>query len=336
MKKHYSIVFALFCWASVAAAQSTVDILVDRPATYGLLPDTKIAIGQIKTSTDVPENHLIEIGDEITAQLFATQRYEVVDREHLASILQEQKLTFAGMVDEQSASEVGKLIGPGVMLFTRVQTDQYSERTWEQGIFAPFSKEQIVKKFREGTHQLTLHIKVVDIQTAKVVFAKTVTGKASHKVHATGAAYTTKAPPLNQEALYMSARQKAVSSFIRLITPYQEMVRLRFKTHRHLPEVRQAVELFRINEWKDGMTLLRQKLNNQQLESSIKARLHYNLALVMIYSGRFEQAIELLREAMQLDPRTNDYNEAVILAKKERVLSERLLAQAGQPFATSE
>lgn len=53
--------------------------------------------------------------------------FEVLDRQHLGTLLKEHNLTVSGLVDDKSAAELGKFIGAAVYVFGRIQTDKYDE-----------------------------------------------------------------------------------------------------------------------------------------------------------------------------------------------------------------
>jgi len=51
------------------------------------------------------------LAEELITRLYKTNRFEVVERELLNKIIEEQKLSLSGMVDPQSAKEIGKILG---------------------------------------------------------------------------------------------------------------------------------------------------------------------------------------------------------------------------------
>ena len=60
-----------------------------------------------------------EFSDAISLCFFKTGRVEVVEREALERILKEQRLSMTGLIDDQSAVKVGKLLGADVILVGR-------------------------------------------------------------------------------------------------------------------------------------------------------------------------------------------------------------------------
>lgn len=51
------------------------------------------------------------ISEELTTRLYRTGKFEVIERQLLDKIIQEQKISLSGIVDENSAVELGKILG---------------------------------------------------------------------------------------------------------------------------------------------------------------------------------------------------------------------------------
>ncbi len=51
------------------------------------------------------------ISEELTTRLYRTGKFEVIERQLLDKIIQEQKISLSGIVDESSAAELGRILG---------------------------------------------------------------------------------------------------------------------------------------------------------------------------------------------------------------------------------
>ncbi len=51
------------------------------------------------------------LAEELITRLFRTKKFEVVERQLLNKIISEQKLSISGMIDENSAKELGRILG---------------------------------------------------------------------------------------------------------------------------------------------------------------------------------------------------------------------------------
>ena len=119
-------IFLGFMLLSGCATQS-LKLTVTRPAEVNLKGFEKIAIGDIEDQQGEVSSHSKDISDRITSALFESKRFEVVDRQHIGTLLKEHNLTASGLVNEKTAAEIGEFIGAAVFVFGRIQTDKYDE-----------------------------------------------------------------------------------------------------------------------------------------------------------------------------------------------------------------
>jgi curli biogenesis system outer membrane secretion channel CsgG len=59
----------------------------------------------------------LKMSDMLTTSLFKTARFEIVERNKIDKVFKEQNLGLSGMVDENTAAEVGKLLGAEYVVF---------------------------------------------------------------------------------------------------------------------------------------------------------------------------------------------------------------------------
>ncbi len=87
------------------------------------------------------------LAEELSVSLSgASKGFDVVDRTHLKSLLAEHKLSSTGLIDPKTARELGKIVGVDALV---------------TGTITPFGDS------------IRLSIKVLDIETAKVIIAST-------------------------------------------------------------------------------------------------------------------------------------------------------------------
>lgn len=72
---------------------------------------TKIAIIEFSDIQGKVSNFGRYLAEELTTRLYLTGKFEVVERQLLNKILQEHQLSLSGMIDENSAVELGKILG---------------------------------------------------------------------------------------------------------------------------------------------------------------------------------------------------------------------------------
>jgi TolB-like protein len=120
--------------------------------TLKSIPDNvkRIAVNTIKT--DTKDINAVSLQDQIVTLLLESERFQVIDREALNTLLTEQKLQLSGAVGTNELVQAGKLIGV-------------------QGFFFG-SVEQ-----KEG--KVILNLKLVDVESSAIVYSKTFTGESS-------------------------------------------------------------------------------------------------------------------------------------------------------------
>ncbi len=111
--------------------------------------------------------------DICTTLLVATERFDVVERERLDALLDEQKLV--GIVDPQTAARAGKILGVD-LIFTGAITDFEVKRTKQGGrIGLPQIGKMPAIDIGKETHILSIFLavdaRVIETETAKIIFA---------------------------------------------------------------------------------------------------------------------------------------------------------------------
>jgi curli biogenesis system outer membrane secretion channel CsgG len=105
--------------------------------------------------------------DELVTQLFRTGEFRIIERTQLETILAEQDLGASGRVSASTAAEIGRILGVQLML---------------TGSITKFSIETIRGGFRGiggeySEAESTIDIRLIDTNTAEILYAEEGTGK---------------------------------------------------------------------------------------------------------------------------------------------------------------
>jgi len=320
LKVPWWLFFFLFV---VTCGTSSIYINVKRPAEINLKEYRKIAIGDLVDQYGKRGRTANDLADEITSVLFASGQFEVLDRQHLARIMTEYSLSETGIIDESTAPEIGKVIGTAALVFGRIQTDQYTEDLSKGELFKDKQGRTHQINTRKGTYRVAANLQVIDIQTAKILAVKSLTAERAARKSA-----DMKDPEhIDRTALYTRCLKDISQQFMRMVAAYDVQVRASFLTDKLLPEVDQAVSYFRIGEWEEGMTILRGTTSKTGLPLEVQAKAFYNLGLAETYAGEFDAAIEHLKIALSLDPKSKRFQRTILRAKMEQENAERLEEQ---------
>ena len=309
-----------------ACGTASVYLTVTRPAEINLSDYRKIVIGDILDPEGKAGHHAADLADKITEGLFASQAYEVLDRQNMVAILQEHSLGETGLIDENTAPQIGRIIGSAAMVFGRIQNDSYSDEVTTQKPYTDKDGKTHEWQVRRGVYRLSATLKIIDVETARILAVKTVSARSS----ATRRADKQVPAKIDPEPLYVKCANDITRQFLRMIAPYQVQIRAAFLTDKLLPEVDQAVGLFRAGEWEDGIAILERVTRKKGLESDVQAKTFYNLGLALISTGQYDEAIEQLKTALSLDPTSRRIQSMIVRAKEEKANAEKLEEQMSE------
>lgn len=91
--------------------------------------------------------HSRQIQTEVMAYLMSLNDpfIEIVDRQHMATILQEQQLSYSGMMDEKSTVEAGRLAGISTIVYIEILAVQESRNNMKKASKKAFSITPILR-----------------------------------------------------------------------------------------------------------------------------------------------------------------------------------------------
>ncbi|MFW5758667.1 MAG: CsgG/HfaB family protein, partial [Bacteroidota bacterium] len=262
----------------------------------------------------------------ITTRLVEAETFQVVDRQNINSILREHNLSLSGMVDSNSAVEVGKLLGANVLILGNINEDIYTEEIVETEKTDEEGDRSYIVKDRKGKYKLQTNIRLVEVSTGKILAARDFSSVKTAKT----SARNENPPAIDRRPMYRQASQDIASQLIRMIAPYEENVRVSFEKDKQLPELDVAIAQIKIGDWDDAIRTLQMAAMKNDLDDKTKAKAFYNYGLVNLYDGQYENAIESFRRAMQLNPKKKTYQQAVIRARNEQANAEKLKEQMDQ------
>ncbi len=319
------IVFLLMAAALFlnSCSTKTVMMTVMRPAEINLKSYPKIALGDFVNARGYIDQHALDLRDALTRELIASKRFEVVDRQTLGKIIQEQKLAASGLIDEKSAPALGKLLGASALIFGRITTDHYHQDLVHYPPYKDKKGKSHQRHSWKGKYELTANIKIVDVQTGKILTIKELSATEKAETSALD-----KAPPkIDRNALYRKCLAKIARQFRHMVAPYQIKVKAQFLVDDKVPETGKAVSLFKAGDWDSGEALLKKAIMEPTLKPELRAKVFYDLGLAQMYLGQHNASIENIRHALQLKPDEKRYQKALRTAKEEKAKAEKLKQQ---------
>lgn len=238
--------------------------------------------------------------------------YEVVNRNALDKILEEQKLTMSGLVDTKSAVNLGKLLGAQGLYVGQITTAKYNDTPYKEDrseCVATNDKGKCVSwrsytvNCTKRTAQLTVVPKLVDVETAKIAYSQTF-----NETEVAKGCRDTTAPKDGSQML--TELRNAVIRKIRLdVAPHTEIVEVKLLTD--TDDITSEAAKEKLNQ---GMAFAKNNRMSRACEIWEEAKslapssisyLH-NLAVCAEMNGNLELAQALLSEADKKLVKPND------------------------------
>ena len=104
-----------------ACGSVAVRVPVMRPAEINMAPYQNVAVGDMTGVGNRP------MTDSLEEALVNTNRFTVVDRQHIAQLMRELQLSSTDLADPRAAAKLGKVVTAGALIFGDVQ-NSYREQ----------------------------------------------------------------------------------------------------------------------------------------------------------------------------------------------------------------
>jgi hypothetical protein len=313
LKERYSILLiAVILFSIISCTTVHITVPITRPAEVNLKDYRRIAVGRIEGPASEG------LSNEIMDALFASGRFEIVDREHLEEIMREHKLSMSGVIDKTTALQIGDFTGASVMLFGNISTYYYDEKISKNPWRDKKNRKHVTYK-RKGIARIEVRLQLVDLTTGKILAVKNLKESISSSRSATD-----RYPPvIDGDLLLRMAREKVVKKFMQLIAPYTIYTRLRFYKDRKIPLLGTGISFARAGEWEEAVRYFNQAV--EQYPNSFKS--FYNLGMAYSYQGEFEESLKKLNKALVLNPDNKSIIAAIRDVKTLKKESQKLLEQ---------
>jgi len=270
-----------------------VSVSIQHPPGFGItVPRVAIALAGGECADQVV--------DGIT-QLFIENNVEVIDRQHLNSILKENHFSLSGYVDKDTAVKLGNLLGPTALLFVKV----YRCKTEKKNLYNNW------KDYKGNYHTtyisrtqafVKVSLQMVDLTTGRITRARQFEASPSLENKSEGGRPES---PSEFNVLDRGINNIVKLQMKRMFFPWTETVKLYYYDDKHF-NLRLAYNLLKAGD-KEGA--LRQSLENiksvklnPKAKSKHVGRAYYNAGMSYFILGDYDKALEMLTEANRLYP----------------------------------
>ena len=323
------IVLAIFCVQTAHAqfwerlGNPTITVPVEHPPSLNLQVD-RIVFGPATG----------QCSEEIVHALvtdFVSHGLDVIDRENLRTILAEYDFSLSGHVDEATALEMGRMLGPSAMVVVSVQRCAAETK---------FSKEEVKRTVtnKDGTEEevwetvyrlaaqgfLKLSVRTVDLTTGRIFAARDLAYSSPQRTFTSRAGYPDEPSTLD---LLDSAMFTAVREVRRMFLPWTEEIGVIFYDDKKCG-LRNAYLALRAGDLDRAYELSEANLatcrQTPRVKDKLLARAHYNVGILRVLRGEYDAGLEFLLAAAELRPGGAIINEAIASARKAKELAEAM------------
>lgn len=281
-------------------------INVQEPAQINLSNFKKIAVG------DMTGWHAADVAGELTDRLVQSSRFEVLDRAHLDQMMQEYHLTMSGLVNQDSATQLGNLIGASALIFGRVEEYHYAENTSHHTENVYDIVKWVPKKVgtkevytRNGKGTVEVSFTITDLTTGRILISPSITQSASTQ---TSVDNQPPAPEINQEDLLATARRQVISRFMDMITPHSVSAQVVLLNDSDIPELDRGIDYAKNGSMNYAIENFISAVKNHQGNKNID-KAYFDLGVAYEYANNFKDGLEMLNKAYSIKPDPRYANE---------------------------
>jgi tetratricopeptide (TPR) repeat protein len=228
--------------------------------------------------------------------------YQIIDRQSIKQILDEQNFTNSGLVDEKDAVKIGRLAGAeGIYTISVLNSRVFSSTTYEKRFRCIDRKCKSLEEYFVRCENLTAVFsflpRLIDVETGKVVFAKTYTKEAFAK-NCADYSYA-----ISGITLLSEAKKKAINEFLKDVAPYKTMQNVvildeddDIKNDKDKEKFEKAITFLENNMMDKSCNILKE-LVEKYPESMV---LNYDYGVCKEYFGDLEKAYNYYKKAYEL------------------------------------
>lgn len=271
-----------------------VKVTITNPPGLGLKV-TRIAFGP---SRGEQSDQLVDA----IVQDFVESNVEVVDRQHLESMLAEHKLSSSGLLDRRTTAALGKLLGPAALIFVNVQRSATEQQRLYQDD-PPNRKGVRNRRYISRTQAFfKASVQTIDLATGRVFQATSLEFNPKEEnvtINQCCAEYPSDFQVIDQ------AQKMAVQTVHRLFVPWTEQRSVYFFDDNDC-SLKSAHALLKSGDIDGAFTRSQENLTgckeNPKAKKKTLAHAYHNLGIAYFLKGQYEAALGQFAEAQRLEP----------------------------------
>ncbi len=281
---------------------SKITYLVDKQPVFDVSKTKNIIISEIVNNIKQEDSHTVDTYDEFVNQITNIDGLTLIDRDKTTSLLKELNFQRSGYVDDDQIKKLGDFLGSGLIIFGRIQTDNFAQNAVKDKSL--LTTNGCNTTYRQvGVYSLDVNLKIIDLQTAAVLFSRTI----KSKIEKTSPKYDCQYPPdFGSTEFYQLAKEDIGIQFGELFTVHQKEYEIDFQTHRKFnSKLKKAINLLEIDDFEGGYAMIKQ-IAKTTAEGKARSFALYNLAKMQLYNGEYDNSLKNAKEAYLLNPKNDE------------------------------
>jgi len=339
VRSYISVLSVFITFLLACSSTSKVQVQVMKPAEIHLSGIKKLAVVDFQG----PERSGSQIATTMQALLIQKQQYDMIERDRLKEVLDEQNLGMTGVVDEAAAVQIGKVLGVDAMIFGEVTTYQVErdergvekverqegtgkyEWVEQKNIFTGKKKKvkkEIMKtvlvdqhyKIRRGT--VAINFRVVNVETGQLLAVHS-----DSKSYNSGKVIEGKGKSLKPKGqILVELSREIVRKFVNMISIHEITQQLYVEPGKgNIDMGRKYAEN---GLWPEAVEVWKQAVQEFPKESAV----YYNLGVAFEIDNDYDHAEAMYKKAMALKQKKR-YMQAISRIRKARADQMKLEQQ---------
>jgi tetratricopeptide (TPR) repeat protein len=275
-----------------ACGTVAVRVPVMKPAEINMAPYQSVAVGEMTGSGNHPMTGALE------EALVNTNRFTVVDRQHMEQVMRELRLSSTDLADPAAAAKLGKVVTAGALIFGDVQ-NSYREQPNENR-YQDDKKVWHTWYSIKGEAYTRATFKVVDVSTGRLIVARTYEERRDD----TNRGLDRRPDPIDRVGLENGARRAVLERFMKAIVPHQEFMYANFQKDGDIPQLEGGIGWAERGDWKKAQSTFNDAVQaaekNVKLKAAQVAKCYWNLGLAYEYAGDYDKGEAMVNKAYSL------------------------------------
>lgn len=232
-------------------------------------------------------------------QLFVDNQVEVVDRQHLESILAEHKFNLSGYVDPKSAASLGKILGPAALVFIKISRCE----TKKDSLYSDYKSKYGYRRIHISRTKASFKgsLQAVDLATGRIFTAKTFEASPQAENKSEGGQ-----PEFPDENMMLDqAMAQAKIEIHRMFFPWFESVKLTYFNDKACG-MKQAYAMLKRGDIEGALQRslsgIEEGKNDPNLKKKELGRVYYNAGMSYFTVNDYDRALDMLNQSAMLHP----------------------------------